>query len=80
MTVKVRLCFSVGNFLTGELNRNVHVAADQEHALVLERVLRGHVKNQATQDIVMNALKKTLVIDRAYRAGLGFAMNQILDA
>jgi hypothetical protein len=62
------------------INRNVHVEADQEHALVLERVLRRHVKNQATQDIVMKALKKTLVIDRAYRAGLGFAMNQILDA
>jgi pyrroloquinoline quinone (PQQ) biosynthesis protein C len=59
------------------INRNVHVEADQEHALVLERVLRRHVKDQATKDIVMSALKKTLVIDRAYRAGLGFAMNQI---
>jgi Iron-containing redox enzyme len=59
------------------VNRNVHVEADQEHALVLERVLRRHVKNQAMQDVVMGALKKTLVIDRAYRAGLAFAMNQI---
>jgi hypothetical protein len=59
------------------VNRNVHVEADQEHALVLERVLRRHVKNPATQDLVMDALKKTLVIDRAYRAGLAFAMNQI---
>ncbi len=59
------------------INRNVHVEADQEHALVLERVLRRHVKDQATKDIVISALKKTLVIDRAYRAGLGFAMNQI---
>ena len=59
------------------INRNVHVEADQEHALVLERVLRRHVKDQASKDIVISALKKTLVIDRAYRAGLGFAMNQI---
>lgn len=59
------------------INRNVHVEADQEHALVLERVLRQHVKDQGAQDLVMSALKKTLVIDRAYRAGLGFAMNQI---
>jgi pyrroloquinoline quinone (PQQ) biosynthesis protein C len=59
------------------INRNVHVEADQEHALVLERVLRRHVKDQGAQDLVMSALKKTLVIDRAYRAGLGFAMNQI---
>ena len=59
------------------INRNVHVEADQEHALVLERVLRRHVKDQVAQDLVMSALQKTLVIDRAYRAGLGFAMNQI---
>jgi pyrroloquinoline quinone (PQQ) biosynthesis protein C len=59
------------------INRNVHVEADQEHALVLERVLRRHVKDQASKDMVLSALKKTLVIDRAYRAGLGFAMNQI---
>ena len=59
------------------INRNVHVEADQEHALVLERVLRRHVKDHATENVVMNSLKKTLVVDRAYRAGLGFAMNQI---
>jgi len=59
------------------VNRNVHVEADQEHALLLERVLRRHVKDQVMQDIVIDALRKTLVIDRAYRAGLAFAMNQI---
>jgi hypothetical protein len=53
------------------------VEADQEHALILERVLRRHVTNQAMQDLVMDALKKTLIIDRAYRAGLAFSMNQI---
>ncbi len=61
-------------------NRNVHVEADQEHALVLERVLRNHVKSQATEEVVLAALKHTLVIDRAYRAGLAFAMNQIPEA
>jgi pyrroloquinoline quinone (PQQ) biosynthesis protein C len=59
------------------VNRNVHVEADQEHALVLERVLRRHVKDQSSKEVVLHALKKTLVIDRAYRAGLAFAMNQI---
>ncbi|HEY2989608.1 MAG TPA: hypothetical protein VGL11_17945 [Candidatus Binatia bacterium] len=58
------------------INRNVHVAADQEHALLLEKVLRRHVKTQWERDLVMEALRKTLVIDRAYRAGLAFAMNQ----
>jgi hypothetical protein len=72
-----RLVTDLGLPRESGINRNVHVEADQEHALVLERVLRRHVKDQATKDIVMSALKKTLVIDRAYRAGLGFAMNQI---
>jgi pyrroloquinoline quinone (PQQ) biosynthesis protein C len=58
-------------------NRNVHVAADQEHALLLEKVLRRHVTSQSDRDLVMGALRKTLVIDRAFRAGLAFAMNQI---
>jgi hypothetical protein len=57
------------------VNRNVHVEADQEHALLLEKVLRRHVKDQVMQDVVIEALRKTLVIDRAYRAGLAFAMN-----
>jgi pyrroloquinoline quinone (PQQ) biosynthesis protein C len=43
------------------VNRNVHVEADQEHALMLEKVLRPHVKSQAMQDVVMDALKKHLL-------------------
>jgi pyrroloquinoline quinone (PQQ) biosynthesis protein C len=62
------------------VNRNVHVEADQEHALVLERVLRRHVKNRESEDVVLSALNRTLVIDRAYRGGLAFAMNEIADA
>jgi pyrroloquinoline quinone (PQQ) biosynthesis protein C len=58
-------------------NRNVHVEADQEHALLLEKILRRHVKNKTTEDVALAALKQTLIIDRAYRAGLGFVMNQI---
>src|SRR6266545_2960934 len=58
-------------------NRNVHVEADQEHALLLEQILRRHVKSQAAEAVVLDALKRTLIIDRAYRAGLAFAMNQI---
>lgn len=59
------------------INRNVHVAADQEHALVLEKVLRRHVTTQCERDLAMDALGRTLIIDRAYRAGLAFAMEQI---
>jgi hypothetical protein len=59
------------------INRNVHVEADQEHGLLLEKVLRRHVKSQVTAEVVMTALKRTLIVDRAYRAGLAFAMNRI---
>jgi hypothetical protein len=62
------------------VNRNVHVEADQEHALVLERVLRRHVTSLAAQEVVIDAIKKTLIIDRAYRAGLAFVMNQIPES
>jgi hypothetical protein len=62
------------------VNRNVHVEADQEHALVLERVLRRHVTSPATQAVVIDSIKKTLIIDRAYRAGLAFVMNQIPES
>ncbi len=58
-------------------NRKVHVEADQEHALLLEKILRRHVKSEAAEDVVLAALKQTLIIDRAYRAGLVFVMNQI---
>jgi pyrroloquinoline quinone (PQQ) biosynthesis protein C len=59
------------------VSRNVHVEADQEHASILDRVLGVHVKSEAVRDIVLDAIKKTLIIDRAYRAGLAFVMNQI---
>ena len=46
--------FGSGSFARSLINRNVHVEADQEHALVLERVLRRHVKNQASKEVVMH--------------------------
>jgi pyrroloquinoline quinone (PQQ) biosynthesis protein C len=72
-----RLVSDLGIAQESLVNRNVHVEADQEHALILDKVLRRHVRTPAMEDLVMDSLKKTLVIDRAYRAGLAFAMNQI---
>jgi pyrroloquinoline quinone (PQQ) biosynthesis protein C len=59
------------------ISRNVHVEADQEHALILERVVRKHVRDDAGEKQVLAAIRRTLIMDRAYRAGLAFAMNQI---
>ena len=72
-----RLVSDLGIARESLTNRNVHVEADQEHALLLEKILRRHVKSEAAEDVVLAALKQTLVIDRAYRAGLAFVMNQI---
>jgi len=58
-------------------DKNVHVEADQEHALILDKVLLRHVKNDCERKLVMETAEKALVIDRAYRGGLAFAMNQI---
>ncbi|HEY6198284.1 MAG TPA: iron-containing redox enzyme family protein [Candidatus Binatia bacterium] len=72
-----RLVTDLGLAKESLTNRNVHVEADQEHALVLDKVLSRHVKTERERDTVMAALRKTLIIDRAYRAGLAFAMNQL---
>jgi pyrroloquinoline quinone (PQQ) biosynthesis protein C len=59
--------------------RNVHVEADQEHATILDRVLLRHVHNEWDHRLVLEAIKKSLDIHRAYRAGVAFAMRQIPD-
>jgi pyrroloquinoline quinone (PQQ) biosynthesis protein C len=57
--------------------RNVHVEADQEHATVLDRVIRAHVRTDSDRKLVLDASRHSLVIHRAYRAGVAFAMQQI---
>ena len=37
----------------------------------------GMSRARPLEDVVLAALKQTLIIDRAYRAGLAFVMNQI---
>jgi hypothetical protein len=58
-------------------NRNVHVEADKEHTLILDTVLIRHARSDFERKLVMDAVENVLVIDRAYRGGLGFAMQQI---
>ena len=58
-------------------NRNVHVAADQEHVLLLDEVAPPYLTTENARALVIGAVKKSLVIDRAFRAGMGFVMRQI---
>jgi len=56
---------------------NVHVEADQEHALIFDRVIPQYVTSECERNLVMGAAKGSLAMMRAYRAGLAFAMQQI---
>lgn len=58
-------------------NRNVHVMADQEHVLLFDQVASGHLATEQARALALSAVKKSLVIDRAFRAGMGFAMREI---
>jgi pyrroloquinoline quinone (PQQ) biosynthesis protein C len=58
-------------------NRNVHVVADQEHVLLFDEVAPKHLTTEAARALALATVKKSLVIDRAFRAGMGFAMREI---
>jgi pyrroloquinoline quinone (PQQ) biosynthesis protein C len=59
------------------VNRNVHVEADREHAVILDRVIGRHARDEHDRALVRRAVKQSLAIHRAYRAGVAFAMRQI---
>jgi hypothetical protein len=59
------------------INRNVHVEADQEHALLLDKVILRHVHDESEEKLILDAIKKSLTVHRAYRGALGFAMSQL---
>jgi pyrroloquinoline quinone (PQQ) biosynthesis protein C len=61
-------------------NRNVHVVADQEHVLLFDQVAPRHLGTEDARALALETVKKSLVIDRAFRAGMGFAMRQIPES
>jgi pyrroloquinoline quinone (PQQ) biosynthesis protein C len=61
-------------------NRNVHVLADQEHVLLFDRIAPKHLATEQARTIALETVKRSLVIDRAFRAGMGFAMRQIPES
>jgi len=56
---------------------NVHVEADQDHALIFDRVVAKYVTNEGEWNLVLEAAKRSLVLARAFYGGLAFAMQQI---
>jgi pyrroloquinoline quinone (PQQ) biosynthesis protein C len=61
-------------------NRNVHVVADQEHVLLFDQVAPKYLATEHARALALQTVKKSLVIDRAFRAGMGFAMRQIPES
>jgi hypothetical protein len=49
--------------------------------MIFDKVVSRHAKTDSEQNLVWESVKQALVLDRAFRGGLAFAMNQIpLDA
>lgn len=75
--VRAKLVAEVGIPQEQLIGRNVHVEADQDHATVFDRVIHKHVHTERDRELVLDSVKKSLDIHRAYRAGAAFAMQQI---
>ncbi|HWP58068.1 MAG TPA: hypothetical protein VNL14_09290 [Candidatus Acidoferrales bacterium] len=75
--VRAKLVSEAGVPQAELIARNVHVEADREHATILDRVLARHARGDWERKQVWGAIKRSLDIHRAYRAGVAFAMRQI---
>ena len=79
------MSFRVGKKFENELGINlkrmisldVHVAADMDHSENISEVFDRYVKTSEDRDLVLQGARDSMVIDRAYRGGLGYYMEQI---
>src|SRR4051812_22598854 len=58
-------------------NATVHMAADVEHASMLEHVLESYVTTEEARGAVLRAAQMTFVVDRAFRGALAAAMEEL---
>jgi pyrroloquinoline quinone (PQQ) biosynthesis protein C len=59
-------------------NATVHMAADVEHASMMEQALRRHATTDEACNAILRATRETYVIDRAFRGALAEAMEDLL--
>jgi len=79
------MSFRVGKKFENELGINlkrmisldVHVVADMDHSENISEVFERYVKTPEDRDLVLQGARDSMVIDRAYRGGLGYYMEQI---
>ena len=79
------MSFRVGKKFENELgidlkrmiSLDVHVVADMDHSENISEVFERYVKTPEDRDRVLQGARDSMVIDRAYRGGLGYYMEQI---
>ena len=73
----LKMAEELGVPLERNVNATVHMAADVEHASMLEEVLREYGSTEAAHDGVLRAAAMTFTVDRAFRGALAEAMEDL---
>ena len=73
----LKMAEELGIPLERNVNATVHMAADIEHASMLEEVLREYGSTDAARDGVLRAAEMTYTVDRALRRALAEAMEDL---
>jgi hypothetical protein len=58
-------------------NSTVHMAADMEHARMLERVAEQYATTDEARNAMLRAARDTYIVDRAFRGALAEALEDI---
>jgi len=56
---------------------DVHAVADTDHSDMMSTVYERYVKTEEDREAVLRGARDSMAIDRAYRAGVAYAMEQI---
>jgi hypothetical protein len=60
-------------------NSTVHMAADMEHARMLERVAEAYATTDEARNAMLRAARDTYVVDRAFRGAIAEALEDIAE-
>jgi len=72
-----KMAAELGVPLERNVNATVHMAADVEHASMLEQVLDAYVATDEARRAVLRAARLTFTVDRAFRGALAEAMEDL---
>jgi hypothetical protein len=72
-----KMASELGIPLERNVNATVHMAADVEHASMLEQVMDVYVSTDAAREAVLRAARMTYTVDLAFRGALAAAMEEL---